>query len=150
MRRMMGCSLFIVYAAIVGCGGGGGDAVSIVPVAGTIKVDEQPAANVTVNYFPDGKTEGNGGTSSTDSTGRYEIMNPQGKKGLIPGEYKVTLSLRLNKDGSPADPNVMPIESQAIETLAPKYTDRSKTELKIRVAADDKRSMDFSIKSKKK
>jgi hypothetical protein len=85
----------------------------------------------------------------TDSTGRYEITTPQGKKGLLPGKYKVAASRRLNPDGSPADPNTPPIESQAVERLPKKYSDQEKTELSVNIAPGDKRSFDFALTSEK-
>jgi hypothetical protein len=135
-------------AAAAGCGGGAAD--GLVLVAGVVKVDDQPAGNVLVTYVPQDKTPGNGGAGVTDSTGRYEVVTPQGKKGLPPGAYKVTLSRKLNPDGSPPDPNVPPIESQARETLAARHTDPDKTDLKINLSADDKRSFDFAVPAVKK
>lgn len=134
---------------VIGCSGAaseGGD----VPVVGNIKVDEQTASNALVTYIPQGNTPGHGGSGVTDSTGRYEVASPQGKKGLPPGQYKVTVSRRLNPDGSPPDPNVPPIESNARETLSPKYSERDKTELSVNISTGDKRSFDFSLSSSRK
>jgi hypothetical protein len=128
----------------VGCGSGGssGDAV---PIIGNIKVNGEIAPNAIVKLIPQGNTPGQGGGGATDSTGRYEVTTPQGKKGLPPGQYKVTVSRRLNPDGSPPDPNVPPIESQAVETLPPEYSDLARTKLSLNISADDKRSFDFDL-----
>jgi hypothetical protein len=132
-----------------GCGGSK-DTDGLISVVGNIKVDGETAPNAVVKYIPQGNTGGHGGEGTTDSTGRYEITNAKGKKGLPPGQYKVTVSRRLNPDGSPPGPNEMPIESNARETLPSKYTDPEKTELKVNLSADDKRSFDFDLKVKKK
>lgn len=149
MRHLFGTGLLAALLAATGCGDKG-DTDGLVPVAGTILVDDQPAANAAVAFFPTGDTKGNGGIGATDANGRYEITTPQGKKGLVPGKYKVTVSRRLNADGSLPDPNIPPIESRAIETLPTKYHDKEKTELNVTIAADDKKAFDFDLKVKKK
>ena len=136
-----------VLAVGCGSGGSGGD---VVPIAGNIKVDGESAPNAIVKLIPQGNTPGHGGEGTTDSTGHYEATTPQGKKGIPPGQYKVTVSRRLNPDGSPPDPDVPPIESRAVETLPPKYSDPVKTELSLNISPDDKRSFDFDLKVKKK
>jgi len=140
----------LVVGLAAGCGGGSGTE-GLVPVSGTISVDDQPTGNVVVAFVPQGTTGGHGGTGTTDATGRYEIVPPHGSaKALAPGQYKVTLSRRLNPDGSPPDPKTPPIESNARETLPTKYTDKEKTELTANLSAGDKRSFDFAVPSAKK
>ena len=146
MRRGL-WAVFLVGLAAAGCGSTPDD---LLPVAGTVTIDGQQASGATVAFVPVGDTKGNGGTGVADAAGRYEITTPQGKKGLLPGKYKVTVSRPLNPDGSPPDPNVPPIESRARETLPVKYTDRDKTELNATLAPDDKRSFDFNLKVKTK
>ncbi|WP_020470971.1 hypothetical protein [Zavarzinella formosa] len=152
MRTMLMAGLLLSgMISLSGCGGGDSKHAAsgeMVPVAGNITVNDQPAPNSLVTYTPvGGDVKADAGTGMSDSTGRYEITSVRGKKGLVPAKYKVTVSRRLNKDGSPADPNTPPIESQAIETLPPKYTELAQTELSITIASGDKRSFDFSLKT---
>lgn len=109
--------------------GCGGNSDGLVPALGSVTIDGQPCANAVVAFIPQAGTPGNGGTARTDPNGKFEIMTPQGKKGLVAGKYKVTVSLQLNDDGTAPDPNTPPIESSAKERLPLKYTDREKTEL---------------------
>jgi len=139
------CGLF----ALAGCGSKD-EAAGFVPVSGNITVNGNPTGNVLLTFVPQGDTKGNGGSGTTDSTGRYEVTTPQGQKGLLPGKYKVVASRRLNPDGSPPDPNTPPIESNARETLPAKYSDENKTELTLNIAAGDKRSFDFAVQTGKK
>ena len=149
MNRLFGAGILAgLLGAVLGCGSK--SSAGLVPVSGNIAVDGQTAGNAVVTYIPQKDTTGNGGTGTTDSTGRYTVTTPQGKTGLPPGQYKVTVSRRLNPDGSPPDPNTPPIESNARETLPVIYTDADKTQLTITIAADDKRSFDFDLKTKKK
>ncbi len=147
MRFAFATGLLVALLAAVGCGDKGNDGLT--PVSGTITVDGGPGNAAAVTFVPTGSTPGNGGHGSTDATGRYEITTPQGKKGLAPGEYKVTVSYRRNADGSVPDPNVPPIESSARELLASKYSDREKTELTATVTAEAK-PHDFSLPTSKK
>ena len=136
-----------LLAALAGCGGGSGE---LVPTSGTVTLDDQSLANATVIFKPHGNTKGNGGSGQTDLSGRYEVMTPQGKKGLYPGTYKVVISRRLHKDGSVPRPDEPPIESQARETLLPRYSDPNQTELSVNLAADHQGPVDFRLKSDKK
>jgi hypothetical protein len=149
MQRGLWMSVLAGLLAVVGCTSPTGDD-GLFPVSGTIKLDGTPTANVSVVFIPQGNTAGHGGSGVTDASGQYQLMSPQGKKGLPPGEYKVAVSRRLNPDGSPPAPNEMPIESQARETLPLKYSDKEKTELVARLTADDKKTFDFDLKTKSK
>jgi hypothetical protein len=140
-------ALLLGLSALAGCGGAGGDGLA--PVSGTVTIDGKPGDGAAVAFLPDAGTPGNGGTALADSTGHYDIQTPQGKKGLPPGKYKVTVSYRRNKDGSAPDPNVPPIESTATELLPPKYSSAEKTELAATVGPEAK-PFDYKLQSAKK
>src|SRR6266545_2694719 len=146
MRLLPAVALFVAAFALAGCGGGGD---GLTPVSGTVTVDGSAGDGVAVAFIPQAGTPGNGGTALADKSGKYEILTPQGKKGLPPGQYKVTVSVRRNPDGTPADPSVPPMESKASEVLPPKFSDREKTELNATVGNEAK-SHDFSVQSDKK
>jgi hypothetical protein len=146
MRLVPAVALLVTAFVLAGCGG---DSDSLTPVTGTITVDGSAGDGAAVAFIPQGKTAGNGGTALADKSGKYEILTPQGKKGLPPGEYKVTVSVRRNPDGTPADPNVPPMESKASEVLLPKFSDRERTELNATVSNEAK-SFDFNVQSIKK
>jgi hypothetical protein len=146
MRIVLAGTLVFAAFGLIGCGGSGD---GLVPVTGTVTVDGQPGDGAAVAFVPKDGTPGNGGTALADASGKYEITTPQGKKGLAPGAYKVTVSYRRNPDGSAPDPNTPPIEAKAVEWLPPKFSDRDKTELSATVAADAK-SHDFTVQTGKK
>ena len=149
MRRGLWMGLLAGLLGVLGCSGSSGDD-GLLPVGGTIKLDGVPTANVSVVFIPQGDTKGHGGSGTTDESGQYQIMTPQGKKGLLPGDYKVAVSRRLNPDGSPPNPNEKPIESKARETLPPKYSDKEKTELSAKLTSDYSQTFDFDLKVKRK
>jgi hypothetical protein len=139
----------VLAVALAGCGGGGaGD--GLVPVSGAVTVGGAPAAGVVVTFVPRGDTPGNGGHGVTDAAGRYEAVTPYLKKGLPPGAYKVTLSLRQNADGSAADPDTPPIESAAREKLPARYTDPERTDLTATVGDAGGAGFDFAVPPGKK
>ena len=146
MRLLPAVMLFCAVFAQAGCGGG---ADGLTPVTGTVTVDGKPGDGAAVTFIPKDGTPGNGGTAVADASGKYEIATPQGKKGLPPGAYKVTMSYRRNPDGTAPDPNTPPIESKATEWLPPKFSDRDKTELNATVTGEAK-PHDFTVQSVKK
>jgi hypothetical protein len=146
MRLVPAVALLSTAFALAGCGGGGD---GLVPVTGTITVDSSAGDGAVVAFIPQGNTPGNGGTALADKSGKYEILTPQGKKGLPPGQYKVTVSVRRNPDGTPADLTVPPMESKAVEALPPKFSDRERTELSATVGNEAK-SHDFTVQTVKK
>lgn len=132
---MKGTGLWLVLAwmlgAALGCGSANDRAVT-----GTVTLDGQPLANALVTFYPEGKTPGLGGSGRTGADGKYTLTPSRKGQGLAPGEYRVVIRRPLNPDGSPADPNVPPIESQARETLPPTYSQRESSVLKVNVTRD--------------
>lgn len=141
---------FVLGAALVtmaGCGkGGAGD---LLPVTGTVTLDNNPVGNATVTFQPEGDTKGHGGSATTDAGGKYEVTIPQGKKGLVAGKYKVVISRRLNPDGTVPPANEPPIESKARETLPPRYSSPEQSELSAEVTPGATRAYDFALRSGK-
>jgi len=138
---------FLALAALT-CLAGCSSATDIT-VTGTVTLDGRPLPDALVFFYPEGDTPGLGGSGRTGSDGKYTLQPAQGKKGISPGSYKVVISRPLRRDGSPADPNVPPIESDARETLPPKYSDRSASKLTAQISKD-KTVHDIDLDSGKK
>lgn len=137
MHRVLVLMLIVVA---LGCG-------SDPPVGGVVTLDDRPLAHAIVTFKPAGATPGLGGSGRTDADGKFTIVPARDGPGLPAGEYKVTISRPLRKDGSPPDPNTPPIESDATETLPGRYTDIGATKLTAAVSRE-KRSFTFSLTSK--
>ena len=125
---------------------------SLVPVAGTVTVNDQPLANATVTFIPKDGTPGFGGVGKTDAAGRYKLRGSRDDApGVPPGEYRVVISKRLMPDGSevPANDNTPPMNSPARESLPAAYSSLAATTLSATVR-QGVGAMDFPLKDKKK
>src|SRR5262249_21470090 len=125
-----------------GCGGSSGG----VAVTGTVTLDGKPLPGALVTFRPEGATGGLGGSGRTGPDGKYVIMPARGGKGILPGEYRVTVSRQRRPDGSAPDPGAPPIESDARETLPAKYSDPDATGLRATVSGDAK-AHDFALRA---
>lgn len=130
--------LFLCAVACAGCGGPAAVKLDVVPAKGVVTLDGQPLANADVTAIPLGDTEGAGGTARTNAQGEFSITHFRGEPGLPKGEYRVTVSLRKLPDGSvpPVNDPTPPIESPAVETLPPAYSQIDTTTLRWNLAAD--------------
>lgn len=90
MKFQPGLALIaFALAALTGCGGSG----SPVPVTGTITVKKKPEANLLIQFCSTAATGGKTFTGSATSAeeGKFEIVGADGKPGLPPGDYSVTV-----------------------------------------------------------
>jgi len=112
-------------------------------VTGVVKLNGLPVSGAVVSFHPDGETTGLGGFGRTDSDGRY-ILKPRRSK-INPGEYRVVVSIRLNPDGSTPDPDVPPIDSDAIESLPAIYSDLEQTTLRAKIGENGTGEFPFEL-----
>ena len=85
----------IVFAT--GCPEGG---PKVYPVSGTVKINGEPAKDVTINFSPIDTTGVMAGGPVTN--GSYELFSgSEGKKGAAAGKYKVYLTVNAASAQSP-------------------------------------------------
>lgn len=97
----------VAYLAITisGCGHGGVGATAV----GVLKIDGQPApAGIRVDFQPQGE-KGSPSMGITDSKGRYELFFTAARKGVMPGECLVRLSImpEYSPEGIPKPPDAL-------------------------------------------
>jgi len=66
----------------------------LVPVGGTVKLDGVALSGAMVEFHAERGVRGNGGSAMTDAAGRFTLLSPQGRKGIFPGEYRITVTCR--------------------------------------------------------
>jgi len=152
--RVLRLAALVCLTGAVGCGGSSGPKLPTpVKVKGVVALDSQPLSNAMVFFVPDGgKNMGNGATGITDASGNFELVTVVGankKPGVIPGNYRVSISRLVGPDGTAVTPmaDVAPANMGAVESLPPRYSDSMMSELKANVTGEGN-SFEFSITSR--
>lgn len=146
-----GGSLLVVALILAGCDAAD-DGVALVPVQGTVTLDDKPLESALVSFIPNGQTLGQGGIAHTDANGQFKLATHDMKrKGVPVGDYKVIISKPLNPDGTPfsATEEVGLMDSNARESLPAIYSDFERTTLSASVQAEGAK-LDFKLSSKLK
>jgi hypothetical protein len=129
----------LLVSLAAGCGAKDG----LVPVAGIVELDGAPLERSAVTFRPLDGTAGPGGMAITDAAGRFVIYSPQGKKGMTPGSYKVTVSRRESK--TPVVEGSAVIDSDLVEKVPGAYSDPEKTELTATIGAKGDGELRFQL-----
>jgi hypothetical protein len=124
-------ALFLLVAA--GCGGKRPNLPPQYPVSGIITLDGKPLATAGIMFLPRGETRGTGAFAMTDAAGKYSLKTDHGGAGAPEGEYAVTISKVVNRDGTPYIPKPDVAEAGERESLAATYSDSMKTILTAKV-----------------
>jgi hypothetical protein len=81
-------ALVLVLAVTAGCGKSKMSAVS-----GAVTLDGKPLAGASVHFVPEGS--GKDATAETDKDGQFTMSTLQPGDGVLPGTYKVVISMPL-------------------------------------------------------
>ncbi len=126
---------FVTTMALFTCVGCGGSAASV-PLTGTITINKKAEANLLIQFSSLTATGGKTSTGSATSTegGKFEILGSDGKPGLPPGDYVVTVvdrNLEMEDDELGKGKRIPP------SRVNPKYlaTDGKVNPLKVTVEA---------------
>src|ERR1022692_1189558 len=96
MRSLLCVLSTVLVGCLAGCGGAPTKPnADIYPVAGTVTYKGAPLAEATVAFTPKGDTMGFTGSARTDKDGRYQLIDMHRNKGMVAGEYSVTVSRRV-------------------------------------------------------
>jgi hypothetical protein len=135
--------------AIAGCEGRDPSLPDLVPVTGTVTLDDKPLSNASLQFIPSGSTVGTGSGGATDAEGKYTLRTAHDGVGAPVGEYRVLISKYKRPDGSdfPLDSPEGPMDAGADESLPPQYSDPEKSTLTATVPAGGG-TIDFPLKSK--
>src|ERR1700682_5612879 len=81
------------------------DQEKLVPVTGTVKHQGKLLGGAMVTFTPTGETKGVPAHGQTKEDGTYELINVRQNKGVVAGDYLVTVSRRLMPDGTEVPPD---------------------------------------------
>lgn len=103
----------------------------LLPVTGTIQLNDQPLALAAVSFIPEDTKKGVGAFGATDTAGKYTLKwhGANSGDGVSPGKYRVVVSRMTQKDGSPVPADKSAADVGAEESLPPRYSDINVTEL---------------------
>ncbi len=138
--------------SVVGCGGGSGatsadlkkitgtDVIKVVPVAGKVIVDGEPAVNAFVTlHAADGKKL----DAKTGHDGGFTFTTYKAGDGVPPGEYKVTIEM------IPVKKKKAELVAVGTDKLNGKYSDPAKSEFTLSVVAGTpKQDLKYELTSK--
>ncbi len=114
--------LTLVCLTLVGCTESDPELAKLVPVSGTVTLDDKPLSGATVLFSPRGQTPGTGAFGSTDAEGKYTLKHRSNQPGIQPGEYTVSFSKMAMPDGSPIPEGKTAADVEAAEMIPEKYT----------------------------
>ena len=138
MMRFSVFSLLTLF--ILGCGGGGGDAVPLGSVSGIVTFDDKPLENAQVLFQPE---TGRASMGETDSNGKFNLAYTATKKGALIGSHVVIITSAVeafsDESGEGKD------RKGRAEILPKKY--HSETTLKAKVESGSN-TIDFELSSK--
>jgi hypothetical protein len=133
-----------LFAAAVGCGGGG---PQFAGVEGVVTQNGKPLDNVTVEFHPDGA--GPRSVATTDADGRYALKADDGKNaGAVVGSHKVVVrdtSVFPNRPISRDELNQDFAKGKKIRVPAA-YGEPGKSPLAKTVAAGQTNQIDLEVK----
>jgi hypothetical protein len=142
-------NLFVaILLCLAGCGPKYPNMPLQYPVTGTVRLDGKPLTGAGIMFLPRGETRGTGAFGTTDDAGKYTLKTDYGGPGAPEGEFAVTISKVVNRDGTPYVFNPDVAEAGQRETLPGHYNDSMKTILSAQVAKESN-TIDFELKSKR-
>jgi len=123
----------IALLIVAGCGAKHPSLPPQYPVTGRVTFDDKPLGSAGVMFLPRGETRGTGAFAMTDAEGKYTLRTEHGGAGAPEGEYAVTISKVVNRDGTPYKPRPDAAEAGERESLPGRYSDSMKTVLSAKV-----------------
>ncbi len=94
--------LAVILFSVLSLPGCGGSRLGTVPVKGKVTINGQPVTKGTVFFQPVDATKGRPARSALGPDGAYEASSLDNDRGIVPGEYKVSLMPPATETGNPA------------------------------------------------
>jgi len=149
-RSVGGVIVLAGFTAIVGCSSRSGR----VAVTGKVVVDGNPGSITVLTFVPTDPNAppGNGGRVITDDGGNFSIGDSEKDTGLMPGDYKVTFSRFLDRNGKAVHGGGKKSESDSEppsrESMPPTHRDAATTPVTASVSRNST-SFTFEVSTRK-
>ncbi|WP_417378404.1 carboxypeptidase-like regulatory domain-containing protein [Gimesia sp.] len=139
---------FSLLVLLAGCGSAEAqrDELEVSPTWGTVTVKGKPVAGITVIFFPEGQTKGQGGRGTTDDTGQFMIKYQDGRDGVPQGNYKVLFEHFVMPDGSKVPESEFPADVGAINQLPHQFSNFGTSPFKAEVPQGGTSDLEFDLK----
>lgn len=122
------------------------DELKTFPTWGTVKIKGKAVPGVSVVFFPDGQTGGQGGRGTTDESGQFMLRYQDGRDGVPPGNYRVLFEHFVMPDGSQVPESEFPADVGAINQLPHKFSDFGTSPFKATVPEGGTSDLEFDLK----
>lgn len=142
-RLLLSCLFF----CLVGCGGASENTLEVYPVTGSVTVDGEALPAVSVTFFPEKSTKGNGGFGATDESGKFTLKDRDQRDGVAEGTYRVLFTRLVKPDGTPIGNDQMAADVGAVNQLPEIYNDPSQSPVTATVGKTNE-PFKFELKTK--
>lgn len=122
------------------------DDLKVVPTWGTVKIKGKTLPGVSVIFFPDGTTKGQGGRGITDESGKFILKYQDGRDGVPAGSYSVLFEHFTMPDGSQVPESEFPADVGAINQLPQKFSEFGSSPFKATVPEGGTADLEFDLK----
>lgn len=122
------------------------DNLEVFPTWGTVKIKGKTLPGVSVVFFPEGETGGQGGRGISDESGQFILKYQDGRDGVPAGKYKVLFEYFTMPDGSKVPENEFPADVGAINQLPHKFSDFGSSPFSTIVPKGGTADLEFDLK----
>lgn len=122
------------------------DDLKVFPTWGNVKIKGKAVPGVSVVFFPDGATKGQGGRGITDESGKFILKYQDGRDGVPAGNYSVLFEHFVMPDGSKVPENEFPADVGAINQLPQKFSEFGSSPFKATVPEGGTADLEFELK----
>lgn len=115
-------------------------------VTGTVRVDGEAAAGVSLGFQPADGTKGSGGFATTDAEGKFTVVSASGRDGLPAGTYHILLTWLTTKDGKPIPKDAMMADYDFVNQLPERFNTHEGTPYFVGVEAGENPPLELDVK----
>lgn len=126
------------FALIALCLTGCGDGLGLVPVSGTVTLDDKPLSGAEIIFRP---VDGRPSLGVTDAEGKYTLRYLDDQNGAVPGKHQVSISTAGDAAVSGGEDG----NTKKVERVPAQYN--SKSTLEVEVSSSNTGPTDFKLQS---